>query len=514
MPFPENKLRKISFTNTFGVAQSGNSNVPVKADVPMKDMIAPTDLPKLPPVPEFPMEILPDVFQPWIKDAAERARFRPDFAAVAAMAALGSLIGRRVGIRLKQHDDWTEYANVWGVLIGPPSALKSPAMNEAMGPFKSLQAIADAEYDDAMEEYKEELKTYEEWQKSNKNSNVQGPEKPKEPVRKTYWTSNATVEKLGVIASENHAGVLIVRDELSSFMTELEDERYATARGFYLSGWSGKEDYRFERIGRGTTILPAYALSIIGGIQPGPLSRYVRNAYFGDRADGLLQRFQLSVWPSSSKFEYVDRIPNTDAKKAVLELFIRVDQLPYPPAEIMPPFYRFTEEAQLLFIEWYTGFMGERRDVERNSGDSAAISAHFGKYPGLVGKLALIIHIADDPDGVAVSARTLRKALGWIEYLIPHASRIYYAVDHPETVAAELLIARMRRDELPPKFGARDIYRKGWHGLTDKESVKRACQLLCDFGWMIEMDDTKTNYPGRPREPRYIVSPLVKKEAS
>lgn len=78
----------------------------------------PMPLPKLPAVPEFPLELLPDDLIGWVSDAAERARFRPDFAAVASMVALGAVLGRKLGIRLKQRDDWTEYANVWGGLIG------------------------------------------------------------------------------------------------------------------------------------------------------------------------------------------------------------------------------------------------------------------------------------------------------------------------------------------------------------------------------------------------------------
>jgi hypothetical protein len=35
----------------------------------------------------------------------------------------------------------------------------------------------------------------------------------------------------------------------------------------------------------------------VGGIQPGPLERYLRAVFAGRGDDGLLQRFQLAVWP-------------------------------------------------------------------------------------------------------------------------------------------------------------------------------------------------------------------------
>jgi len=87
----------------------------------------PLPLPKLPPVPTFPLEILPDNVRDFVIDQAERARFAPDFLAIPLMCSIGSLLGRKLGIRLKAQDDWTEFGNVWGVIVGSPSSMKSPA---------------------------------------------------------------------------------------------------------------------------------------------------------------------------------------------------------------------------------------------------------------------------------------------------------------------------------------------------------------------------------------------------
>ncbi len=326
-------------------------------------------LPKLPPVPEFSIEMLPDDLMAWISDSAERARFRPDFAAAASMVALGSVIGRKLGIRLKQRDDWTEYANVWGALIGPPSALKSPAMRAAMRPFKALQMTADEQHHKEREKYEKKLTDLKLRKEAKKKAamkalaknadaviDLEGIAEPDALIPRTYWTSDATAEKLGELLEENPNGLLVERDELSSLLATLEDERSATARGLYLSGWSGKEGYRFDRITRGITTLPKFALSVVGGMQPGPLSRYVRGAFSGERADGLLQRFQLIVWPDPETFEYVDRYPDGPSRRAAAELFKRADN--FDPDAIGsrddfgngPPFIRLTEAAQELFV--------------------------------------------------------------------------------------------------------------------------------------------------------------------
>ena len=488
---------------------------------------APVPLPTLPGVPAFDLQLLPDKFAPWIDDISSTARFSPDFAAVTAIVAFGSLVGRRIGVRMKAMDDWTEYGNVWGMIVGTPAALKSPAMRPSISPLKRLQVWADTSADAAALKFAAEREMTkirnDAAKKRAKASLEENPEAklalaleadPTRPPRRVYWTSDVTVERLGEILVDNPTGLLIERDELSSWLTSLEDERNATARGFFLSGWSGAEGYRFDRIMRGTTAIPAFSLSVVGGIQPGPLERYVRGTFSGERADGLLQRFQLAVWPDSPKFEYVDRPPNRSDREAVADLFKFVDT--FDPMSIgtadnfgkNPPFIRFGARAQGLFIEWYTDFMTTRRAREAAGDDPAALSAHFGKYPGLLGKLALAIHIADCPTEKEIRERTILKALAWLEYLAPHARRIYHGASAPDADAARLLLARIKAGKVRGPFKARDVYRNCWHGLGNAEHVKSACRVLVDYGYLREAGG-EAPAAGRPSDPTYLINPRV-----
>ena len=60
-------------------------------------------------------------------DIAERMQCPPDFPAAAAVVALGSVIGRRCGIRPKRQDDWMVVPNLWGAVIGRPVTRGLPA---------------------------------------------------------------------------------------------------------------------------------------------------------------------------------------------------------------------------------------------------------------------------------------------------------------------------------------------------------------------------------------------------
>ena len=90
------------------------------------------------PVEPFNFALLPDALRPWITDIAERMQCPPDFPAVGVMVALSSVIGRKACIRPKRQDDWRVMPNLWGVIVGRPSAMKSPALSQVLKPLDRL----------------------------------------------------------------------------------------------------------------------------------------------------------------------------------------------------------------------------------------------------------------------------------------------------------------------------------------------------------------------------------------
>ena len=104
---------------------------------------APKPLPSgLLPVAQFDLAFLPMSIGPWVADIADRMQCPPDFVAVPAVVALGSVIGRKVGIRPQRRTDWIEVPNQWGLIVGRPGAMKSPAAAEALKPSHRLEAEA------------------------------------------------------------------------------------------------------------------------------------------------------------------------------------------------------------------------------------------------------------------------------------------------------------------------------------------------------------------------------------
>ena len=77
----------------------------------------------------------------------------------------------------------------------------------------------------------------------------------------------------------------------------MEKSGQEQARSFYLEAWNGTGRFTYDRIGRGTIDIEATIVSLIGAIQPGPLQAYLSSSSNDASDDGLIQRFQLLVWP-------------------------------------------------------------------------------------------------------------------------------------------------------------------------------------------------------------------------
>lgn len=283
----------------------------------------------------FDMVLLPEALRPWAADIVERMQCPPDFVAVTIMGALGIVIGRRVGVRPKACDDWTEYANVWTCVVGRPSVMKSPAMHAALAPLNRLQAEADRDFNFAMEGYAEAKRLYDMREdaiekndraalKKNPHANLARIEieAPVAPVQRRYLVNDATVEALMEICGENPQGVGVYRDELVSLLRGLDREGQECARGFYLTGWNGNDPYTVDRIGRGRNLrAEAVCLSLAGSTQPGRIGEYLREVTQDAAAnDGLMQRFGLLVWPDvSPEWKDVDTWPDPCGLCAALQ---------------------------------------------------------------------------------------------------------------------------------------------------------------------------------------------------
>ncbi len=477
-------------------------------------------------------DMVPGPFQAWLVDVSERMQVPFELVAAPAIVDQSSVVGRKVCIRPKRQDDWEVIANLWGIVVASPGQLKSPAIAEANRPMDRLIANAVEEYERDWVIMQANLQVHEA-QIDAVNRDLKAAAKKQdwaqlaslrdqlakllqeridlEVGERRYRTNDPTVEKLAELLKDNPRGIQVKRDEIVGFLRNLEKPGHEGDRAFYLESWAGNGRFSVDRIARGTIHVEALCVSVFGSIQPGRLHSYVNDAVEGGAADdGLLQRFQIAVFPEThKKWRNVDRKPDLQARDRVSRIFKILDDFDpvgvngLTPEEDVPHIH-FSEDAQKLFDEWRSGLEARLRSGEI---ETPAFESHLAKYRSLMPSLALLFHLVDwadtQSDGEPLTAispvgsEAADLAIRWCRFLEEHAKKIYAVVIRPDLQAAHALAKKIQQGKIKDGESVRDIHRHHWTFLNKSSTVYDGLDILREHGW-IRLGSTETQ--GRPTD--------------
>ncbi len=318
-----------------------------------------------------------------------------------------------------------------------------------------------------------------------------------------------SVEALHQIMSQNPAGIFLVRDELTGWLSQLDRSGREGERAFCLEAWNGDTGHTIDRIGRGTIHVEACCMALLGGIQPSRLRSYLADALEdGPSNDGLIQRFQLLTWPDTpANWRYVDRSPDARYEEQASRVFRNLVEL--DPEK--PICLHFSPDAQGLFVDWLAGLEKQIRGTELHP----ALISHLSKYRKLMPALSSLFHMADFVAGLSRTSNTVslehaRRAVAWCDYLESHARRVYSCLTTPRLRATRELAEKIKSRKIGGNgsLTCRDVYQNGWSGLDSPEAAKQALDSLVDAGWMQELRNEASSVGGRPSV-RYHVNPRV-----
>ena len=318
----------------------------------------PLPLPKIDLLPVKPFDcqkLLPEAFQSYVEDAAHRTQVPPDLIAIPLVVSFSNILGRAYRINPKQKDDWEVVANLWGIIIARSGSLKTNCLDYGTKPLKLLEAkgkklleVETEKYKEDIDEHEMELKILKDLYTKEKKiiieKNASGTHlaqvetaklnnlknqineltknAPILPIEKRFISNDPTIEKLHeIISTPTCNGISVIRDELIGLLVGWEKSGHEQDRGFFLEGWNGNGSYQIDRIGRGSHYAENICISVLGGTQPDKIQAYVLKNTSPLHNDGLIQRFQLMVYPDAPlKFEYVDKYANFEAKNKVYQI--------------------------------------------------------------------------------------------------------------------------------------------------------------------------------------------------
>ena len=329
----------------------------------------------------------------WLERAAEGKGAPVDYVAGALMGVAGSLIGNA---RWAQpYGDWKEPPIFWVMLVGNPSARKSPALDAVRAP---LQALADRLQSDAEPAYRRWLEAREQadvhllaWRENAKQAAKKGkalPPRPpeadagEEPHIPKLEVNDATVEGLTKILARQARGTLVVRDELAGWLGGMN--RYNTGssdRPFWIEAFGGRR-YAVDRVSKERLVVHRLTVSLVGAIQPEPLTSLLLKP----DDDGLVARF-CPFWPLLSP----PKRPSAGIDPSfAVNAFARLLSLEMgkngqgEPAPVLVPFSGAAQEQLDKFII-------EVSRLEKEAEGEGLLVSFIGKLPGTAVRLALLL---------------------------------------------------------------------------------------------------------------------------
>lgn len=424
----------------------------------------------------FPLDTLPTHVRLYVERAAKALNVDAAGVACSLLVTAGATIGARLKLRLPGVDR-SVAPILWVMLIGSSASGKSPTMfNSGLNLLKGKKREFQDHYHEQMDTYKKELKKYEAVEKkiarleeSCVESELEGEydavtdcnqkikkykesdifkRPPKRPVERIIDISG-TFSPEGLIdkASENPLGYLLFQDELTQVFKCLTENQQVGATGSMLSAFDGCSVRTALKTVELNRTASSWWMSILGGIVPDNLLRYVANT---ERlTDGFLSRFLLSFAPLVPYEEYkpesADLGENSVEYQDMKKIFDTIADYKgafrqYEDGFIEESRYaRLSDEAQSAYNnsmrEIYKKQLDCTEDIERSL---------FGKSKNYLGRLILLLHIleavecfnfdvsAHMPNGLEtytettpVSIDTFERAKRLLDWWVDETRKIY-----------------------------------------------------------------------------------------
>lgn len=425
--------------------------------------------------PPFPMEILAPPLANFV-DAEHRA-----MGADASALALASLTAAAGAIHAEtcvhMGSGWSERPLLWTALVGSPSSMKSPVIEKTIAPLRKIDHDGHARW----------RQLYAHWKQTKSAGSNPGPCPPK-PARQII--QDGTPEKIAELLARGDGGSLMVHDELAGHFASFD--RYGSgpaSRSFFLSCWNGGPFLK-DRVGQGARDENAeirvenLALGVLGGIQPDRLAQ-IKDL----TSDGLLQRYFLVAMRSPVRGDEYHPVNTAESDYAKL-----IQNLHLAP----PRQYGFGPEAAVVRRR----VLDRLFSLEQLQGFPDALIGAIGKMRGYYGRLALILHVANEcaatRNGLAFAFRTdipkdtaeaAEKLL--FNFLLPHVFGVYDVIasggKHRDMIRAIAgFILADARDRLRPSdftTGVRKLRSDSQREIADWAS------RFCALGWLRPEDD-------------------------
>lgn len=378
----------------------------------------------------FPTALFPEPVRTYVQDSAKSIGCDESYVAVAILGALAGAVGGARSVYIKSV--WFQPCILWCMFVGESGTMKDAALRAAVLVIQDKEIEAHkqhrkamAQYVDAQERYKDELR---QWKRETKEPGIAGvqPQPPVRPVCRRFLIDDITIEALAVTLEENPRGVLAAYCELSSWFRA--GGEYKHGRGSDDLKWLKTYDAAFLQADRKNedrprVVVPHATVSVVGGIQPGILRGELIQRRF---ESGCVARFWIVYPPEDKVVQWSDFEGDDRAYARVREIFLGLLDLK-PDADGKPEVVRLSNPARQMFRDYARG--EHTQDIQTSTG---FLRASYAKDKGRVARLALLLHLVKTvrhnhrpTDPLMIEEDTMHTAIALVRWFKRETARVY-----------------------------------------------------------------------------------------
>lgn len=312
---------------------------------------------------KFPYDVFPEAIQNYINAHAIQPEYTANFMLTAVATALGNsaVLEAMTGYYVKPV--------FYLACIAHSGGGKSPGMKAAFKEIHNYDKILYESYKKQLSVYDDELALFEKDKKKT--------ERPKKPNYPQMLINDSTIEKVAAILSVNPNGCCVYADELSGFISRMNQYKNGDDVQKWLELWSGGS-ILLQRMSREETRVEDPFCCIAGGIQPAIIDLLAKGE---NEHNGFYQRFL---------FAYPEQQPKSEWQQVIIHPIILSDFHhlfnDYIVArEKFKSIYHLSAKANEMYAAWFN-----YKNIQYNKATSDHIKGIISKYQNYCLRFALL----------------------------------------------------------------------------------------------------------------------------
>ena len=476
----------------------------------------------------FPLHIFPDHLQLYAKQAAEALACSIDLIVIPMLATAATAIGASRMLEAKR--SWRESPRLYIACVAVPGAGKSPAETHVTRPLYKRQNRYKASFRKDQEAFESGVPTDSElaedvqdlelsdtaapWLSLDPEPGVAAdssealleytsvitpidaepvsPDQqtdestaPAQPILRRIVVCDATTEALGGILADNPRGLILMRDELSAWISS--QNQYKGGKGsdrqFYLSCWSGQSAIVDRKSKSEPTMIPRPFLNVLGGIQPDLLQVLIDSE---GRSDGFMDRIIFSFPEPIPSQLWTEQAVDVQIEQGWFDTVNRLFDLEmdYCDDEDVygPRIVRMTVSAKDTWQEWYNDHV-----VEMDSDDlPSLLKGPWSKLKSYCLRFILIVHLMrattdTDIDPEYADDTSVQRAADLMQYFKSHIRKVYTSLQRDDDDRkVELVVNWLRKQG--GECTCRTLQRAGVARIKKASEAKEMMRNLADRG--------------------------------